>query len=241
MGEFRTATSEKALLPLTRSKSYLVSAAAARALGKAQSAQVAKVLRQLLHRPSWAEVIRASALSAISRDPSPEVMDLLLEWSRYGKPLRARRAALSALSEVGEGNKVRLHLEELLTDRDPHIRSAVVGALGALGDTRSQAALSSLLARELDGGVKTRTQRVLAGFAKESNAGVRDLKEENTKLKQEIQALGRRLSKLEQRTAVGQKAEPPKPTLTAKKASTPKRTTKKKATKTSPRKGSSPR
>ncbi len=229
LGEFRTPSSEKALLSLTRSKSYLVSAGAARALGKMQSAQVAKVLRQLLNRPSWAEVIRASALSAISRDPSPEVMDLLLEWSRYGKPLRARRAALAALAEVGEGNKVRLHLEELLTDRDPHVRGAVVGALGALGDARSQAALSDLLERELDGGVKTKTQRVLADFAKESNAGVRDLKEENTKLKQEIQALGRRLSKLEQRSTAALKTEPPTPTPTTKKAKKQKKAAKKAA------------
>jgi len=239
LGDFRTPTTEKALLPLTRSKSYLVSAAAARALGKIRSPQVAKVLRQLLDRPSWAEVIRASALSAISRDPSPEVIDLLIEWSRYGKPLRARRAALSALTEVGEGNKVRLHLEELLTDRDPHVRGAVVGALGALGDARSETALSELLARELDGGVKTKTQRVLAGFAKESHAGVRDLKEENSKLKQEIQALGRRLSKLEQRSTAAHKAEShelPKTSQARGKSPKPRKSAKKAAAKSSAKK-----
>jgi len=218
LGEFRTLASEKALLPLTRSKSYLVSAAAARSLGKMRSTQVVKVLHQLLNRPSWAEVIRASALSAISREPSPEVIDLLLEWSRYGKPLRARRAALAALAEVGEGNKVRLHLEEQLTDRDPHIRGAVLNALGALGDARSETAVSDLLARELDGGVKSKAQRVIAGFAKETNAGVRELKEENTKLKQELQALGRRLSKLEQRGSSPHKSDAPKPAQPTRKA-----------------------
>ncbi len=201
LGNFRTTESTSALLSLTKSKSYLVTAASARSLGKKKAPEAPKVLRQLLQRSSWADVIVAGALLGLSKDPSPEVVDLLLSWAEYGRPLRARRAALAALSSVGEGTKVRLALEELLLDKDPHIRAAVLTALSAVGDPKAKDAIGELLDRELDGGVKTRAQEVLKELTKESNSGVGSLKDENVKLKQEIQALGRRLSKLEQKAS----------------------------------------
>lgn len=200
LGELRGDRTTRALMELTKSKSYLVTASAARSLGKQRSAQADKLLHQLLKRSSWADVIRAGALTGLSNEASEETAALLLEWSQYGRPLRARRAALAALSQIAEGNKIRLALEEMLSDRDPHIRQAVLSTLGAMGDAKSQEAISLLLERELDGGVKSRAAQVLKSLAKDSNTGVKSLKEENLKLRQDVQALGRRLSKLEQQS-----------------------------------------
>ena len=201
LGDFKKEEVSSALVPLTKSRSYLVTAAAARALGKQKSSQANKLLRQLLTRESWAEVVRSAALFGLSRDPSEDITDLLLDWTRYGRPSRARRAALSALAEMGEGNKVRLHLEGMLTDRDPHVRGAVLFALGAMKDGRSEGAISDLIDRELDGGVKSRAFQVLKDLAtKGTQDGVRGVKDEQLKLRQELQTMARRLSQLEQKT-----------------------------------------
>lgn len=208
LGELRGDKTTAALMELTKSKSYLVTASAARSLGKQRSVQADKLLHQLLTRSSWADVVRAGALTGLSSEASEKTARLLLEWSRYGRPLRARRAALAALSQIAEGNKIRLALEEMLTDRDPHIRQAVLSALAAMGDARSQEAIGSLLDRELDGGVKSRAAQVLKSLAKDSNTGVKNLKEENLKLRHDVQALGRRLSKLEQQSQSLQQTKP---------------------------------
>ncbi len=199
LGRFKTEAASRALVPLTKSKSYLVTSAAARALGKQKAAVAPKILTQLLKRESWADVVRAAVLTGLSQSPSPEVTDLLLDWSQYGKPLRARRAALAALAEIGEGTRVRTALEDMLTDGDPHIRVSLLSALGKMGDPKSESAIHELLERELDGGVKSKARDVLLQLTKDTNAGLKGIKDENLKLRQELQSLGRRLSKLEQK------------------------------------------
>lgn len=198
LGQFSSEECVTTLLGLSRDESYLVSAAAARSLGKTKSARAHKPLLKLLDRNSWSDVIRSGALQALSHRHDDATVQLLLEWTKYGKPLRVRRVALSSLGQVGSGRAVRLHLEDLLKDRDPHIRAAVLGALERIGDSEARGAISRLLEGELDGGVRTQAKEVLKHLGGTARPAITELRDENSKLRQEMNRLSTRLAKLEQ-------------------------------------------
>lgn len=198
LGLVRGDAAEKALTQLTKDKSYLVSAAAARALGQFSSATTMKTLTGLLNRNSWSEVVRSGALAALAQTGDESALPALMEWTEYGKPLRARRAAIDALPRLSEGPKVRQQLVKILGDKDPHVRSAALSALGDLDDPKASAPIEELLLRELDGGVRTKAREVLAEFGKGGTTGLRQAKQENQKLRREVDDLRLRIVKLEQ-------------------------------------------
>lgn len=226
LGSLRSERVTEALIALTKDKSYLVTAAAARSLGNCADHRRLKVLTDLLKKDSWADVIRAGALTGLANSRDEDAVPTLLKWTEYGHPQRARRAALSALPRLGEGQKVREHLASLLQDRDPHIRSAVLSALATLGDPKAKDAISELEQSELDGGVRSRARQVLADLGKDGAAGLKEARHENQKLSREMTSLKTRLEKLEQqfspkkseknpdkKSAVAQKSAPQKKSL----------------------------
>lgn len=198
LGNFSSEQCVTTLLGLARDKSYLVCAAAARSLGKTRSARAYQPLVKLLDKASWSDVIRAGVLQALGHRHDDATVQLLMEWTKYGKPLRARRVALSSLGQVGKGRPVRLHLEEMLKDRDPHIRAAVLGALERIGDAEARGAISRLLESELDGGVRTRAKEVLKHLGGSGRPAITELRDENSQLRQELNRLSTRLARLEQ-------------------------------------------
>jgi hypothetical protein len=199
LGEMRSKKARAALTARTKDKSYLVSAAAARALGNFKDGDSARLLGTLLNKDSWADVIRSGALAALAESGDEKAAPTLMSWSEYGRPLRARRAAIAALAQLGEGKKVREHLTEMLHDRDPHVRAAVLSALSTLGDEKARDAIEELVSRELDGGVLTKARGVLSSLGKAGQAGLKEAKEENQRLKRDMDDLKVRLSRLEQR------------------------------------------
>ncbi len=198
LGTLRTEKGTSVLRELTGDPSYLVSASAARALGNCPAPQTIKTLVALLKKDSWSDVVRAGALAALAQIGDDDEIKHLITWSAYGKPLRARRAAIAALPQLGEGRKVRSHLVEMLHDRDPHIRSAVLSALGTLGDPKVKADIDALLDRELDGGVCTRAREILSDLGKSGSRGLKEARETNQKLQQEMGDLKTRLARIEQ-------------------------------------------
>lgn len=205
LGTLTSEAAEQALIALTRDKSYLVCAAAARSLGGFQTDRSRRTLKALLKKESWSEVIRGGALSGLAQAGGPDSLELLIEWSSYGKPLRARRAAISALPKNADGKAVRKHLIEMLEDRDPHVRSAVISALVSLGDPEARGPLERLFSQELDGGVKTAAKLALVDLGKAGVSGVKEVREENQKLRRDLSDLKSRLSKLEQLVTAGEK------------------------------------
>lgn len=226
LGAFRSATVGTRLIAMTKDKSYLVAAAAARSLGQCGDERATKTLTALLRKDSWADVIRGGALTGLANTRDENAVPTLIEWTEYGKPLRARRAALSALPRLGEGKKVREHLIEMLQDRDPHIRSAVLGALGALGDEKARGAIRELESRELDGGVLSSAREVLAELGQDGIKGLKEARHQNQKLERELGTLKTRLEKLEQQLAPRDpKKNPPKKSAVAKKSTATTKTT----------------
>ncbi len=199
LARFRTPEAAALLERLAkRDKSYLVSCAAARALGKTGEKRAYDTLVELLDVDSWAEVVRAGALEGLASLGDDRAVDALIERSKYGHPTRARRAAISALPRLAEGRKVREHLVTLLGDTDPHIRGAVVAALDDLGDAKARGPLYEHLDHELEGRVIRRVKQALASLGGDKKKDLRRIREEGDKLKDELVSLKTRLAKLEQ-------------------------------------------
>jgi len=122
----------------------------------------------------------------------------VLKRTEYGFPTRGRRAAIAALPQISEGRKVREHLEDLLDDKDPHLKIDVVAALQALGDSKSRGPLHRAKERELDGRVVRRLREALRDMGEHKQVAERKrLNDELETVRNELTELKARLSKVE--------------------------------------------
>ena len=208
LGAFRTPAAARLLGELAKSdKSYLVAADAARSLGRTRQPGVLKQLVATLGKKSWADAERAGALDGMAHLRDEAALPAILKSSLYGVPTRGRRAAVHALASLSDSRETRHHLEDLLDDKDPHFRIAVIDALVQLGDTKARGALRRALDRELDGRVMRRLREALRDIGE---AGAQDRK----RLGDDLETLRTELSDLKQRLA---KVEAKKPAPVLKK------------------------
>lgn len=197
LGELRSQGAYQALRgPARRDPSYLVEAEAARSLGQTRQPGAREVLVKMLDRPSWADVVRRGALDGLAALRDPNAVPEVQARTRYGISTPGRRSALGALAALGEGKRVREHLEGLLDDRDPHLRQEVVRALVTLGDPRCRAALHRAAATELDGRVSRQIRQALRDLGSRGQNQKR-LTDDLESLRSELGELKARLSKLE--------------------------------------------
>jgi aminopeptidase N len=199
LGNFKTPEAVKVLEKRAkRDPSYLVEAESMRALGRTRQPEALQVIVPLLDRPSWAEVCRAGALDALGSLRDERALPEVLQRTQYGYPTRGRRAAIQALAQISEGRKVREHLEELLDDKDPHLKIDVVAALQGLGDPKSRGALHHAKERELDGRVVRRMREALRDMGEHKAVAERKrLNDELENVRTEVAELKARLSKVE--------------------------------------------
>ncbi|MEI9949700.1 MAG: M1 family aminopeptidase [Pseudomonadota bacterium] len=199
LGNFKTAAAAKVLEQRAKSDpSYLVEAESVRALGRTRQAEALSVIVSLLDRPSWAEVSRAGALDALGSLRDERALPEVLKRTEYGFPTRGRRAAIAALAQISEGRKVREHLEDLLDDKDPHLKIDVVAALQFLGDLKSRGPLHRAKERELDGRVVRRLREALRDMGEHKTVAERKrLNEELDNVRTELAEMKARLSKVE--------------------------------------------
>jgi aminopeptidase N len=229
LGNFRTATAAQALLPIARTDgSYLVEAAAARALGRTKQAVAFEALLDARRKHSWADVIASAAIDGLAALADDRATPHLEASTRYGVPTRVRRAAILALPKFA-GKKTRELLEELLDDSDPHLRIDVVRALVDLGDGKARGALVSRRERDLDPRVRRRIREALRDLDATAPA-----KKDDASAKEEVEELRLRTKQLESRLLELEKRFPPiveKPAKSATRAetATPKSATKAKA------------
>jgi aminopeptidase N len=208
LGMFRTPEAAKILEKRAKNDpSYLVEAESVRALGRTRQPEALKVILPLLDRPSWADVARAGAIDGLAALRDESALPEVLARTRYGFPTRGRRAAIAALAQLSDGRKVREHLEELLEDKDPHLKIDVVAALQNLGDPKARGALHRAKERELDGRVVRRLREALRDMGEHNTSAERKrLNDELENVRTELSELKARLSKVE---AAKGKAAPP--------------------------------
>jgi aminopeptidase N len=199
IGTFRTTAAVDVLAPLAlRDESYLVSAEAARALGRTRQAGAFDTLLDLLERPSWFDVVRAGAIDGLAALRDDRALSHLSARVRYGHSPRVRRASIMSLAKIATDRKTRETLELLLEDSDPLLRIDVARALGELGDPKARPALRDRLEVDLDARVRRRIREVLRDLAEPKRAADQ-LREEFDKLQAEHADLKARLAKMEAR------------------------------------------
>ena len=207
LGSFRNDTEAADALARLLEKgdpSYFVEAEAALALGKTRDPLAFELLRAALSRDSYLEAIRAHAFSGMAELRDERVIEVARQWSVYGKPPRARVAAIGALArcaELGDARRAEIldFLTPLVDDREFMVRLRVPGAFEDIGDPRAIIALTRLRDRDLDGRVQRRAQEAIDAILQGRNRveeGAR-LREQMDKLREENVKLRERLDKLE--------------------------------------------
>lgn len=202
LGNFRTQEAFRLLAQRCKTDpSYLVRATAADALGATRQPTAASRLVALLGQESWADVVRAGALSGLARTRDESALDAVFDMSAYGVPTRARRAAIAALPQLSEGRKVREHLERLLDDAGPHVRISAIDALEELADEKGKSALRRHLRHELDGRVSRRAREALRNLGEGTSGQQKKLADDLETLRGELAELRIKLAKLEGKRA----------------------------------------
>ncbi|HEY8491711.1 MAG TPA: M1 family aminopeptidase [Dehalococcoidia bacterium] len=211
LGEFKgdEAAAGPLLERLERDESYYVAGEAAKALGRIRAARAREALTAALDRDSYADVIRTLALEGLGELKDPETLPLLREWTRYGRPQRAREAAARALGKLGDvvkdRDELREHVESLLDDPWLMVRLSAIGALAELKDPKSIPALQRVAERDPDGRAVRRAREAVREIreGQERKEEVRTLREDLDKALRENRELRERIEKLEARLSGG--------------------------------------
>ncbi len=169
LGEFQNdAEAAKALESVIDkdAKTYVV-AAAVKSLGRVHAQGAFERLRDALKRDSHREVIRKGALEGLAHLGDSRGLGIAMEWSRYGRPPRARESAIEALGTLGRGNDNTYNsLLSLLNDPYMWARQSALKALGEMGDTRAIPALEAFAAGEVERRLQWEAEKALEKLRK---------------------------------------------------------------------------
>lgn len=170
LGQFRTPESAKALRAMLKGESsYLVEAAATRALGETREKSATPFLVKQLHKASWGEVVASAAADALATLNATDELPTLLARTVYGVPTKARRGAILALGQFEPTHAILERVEELLHDPHLHVRLDAVSTAKRLGGSKALGLLRQALAKETDPRVRRKLQESLRDAEQESN------------------------------------------------------------------------
>jgi aminopeptidase N len=206
LGQFRDndqAPSALAALLARGDESYFVEAEAALALGKTRDPRAFNILEGALTRESHLDVIRTHALAGVAETRDERALTIGREWSEYGRPPRARVAALGILAKVArQRERWRDEVVDFMIpfsdDREFMVRMRLPGAFEEIGDPRGLDPLRRLADRDLDGRIQRRARAAISAISEgrnrtEHETRVRDdidkLLDENKKLQQRVEKL----------------------------------------------------
>ena len=207
LGEFRGDSDAAAALAAVLERgdaSYFVESEAAYALGRTRDASAFGHLQNALAKDSYLDTMRANALGGMAELRDERGIEIARQWCAYGRPPRARVAAIGALARFAKLNESHREaivdfLVSLVDDPEFMVRMRIPGAFEEIGDASAIEALRRLLDRDLDGRIHRRTQHaidaLLAGRSRieEGNR----LRSEMDKLRDDNRKLKERLDKLE--------------------------------------------
>ncbi len=202
LGRFRTAASADALLSWIErgDASYLVEAELRRALGRTRDERALGALtaRYASDPVSWNDCVLQGVIDGLGATRSAGAIPTLLDALGPRHASSVRRSAISALSHAREVTtdeplleRIRLAIEGLLETFDPGLRIFGTRALASLRDSRSGAAMTRLVERDLDGRVRRAARESLRDLRDRSVRGrdVGALRDELEKLRTELREL----------------------------------------------------
>ncbi|HZW75688.1 MAG TPA: HEAT repeat domain-containing protein, partial [Caldimonas sp.] len=207
LGNFRAnerAASALAEVVAKGDESYFVEAEAVLALGKTRDERAFAHLTDALKRESYLDVIRTHALAGMAELRDERAIDVARDFSAYGKPARARVAAIGALARFAalkDNRRIELldFMAPLADDREFMVRMRIPSAFAEIGDTRALPALRRLADRDLDGRIQRHATDAIASI-NEGRTRVEEgqrLREDLDKLRDENKKLQERLEKVE--------------------------------------------
>lgn len=198
LGNFRDAQLLSALQPVALNDiSYSVQAQACRTLGQSRQPGALEVLHACLNRDSHANMVQAAAYEGLASLREPSALEWVRQGTRYGVPMRARRAAIAALAKLGDGRRVREELEELLDDANFYIRTEAAHALVQLGDVQAVAALEQRLSTEHEGRVVRAIREAINALSSSSADALRRVTDDVASLQRKIEELRARMERME--------------------------------------------
>lgn len=194
--------------------SYYVESSAINGLGKLTTGslegnqeEVVTLLEQILaERSGWNEVIRSSAITALSHLKTNEkAVDIIAKYTKLGIPQPLRLTAIRCLGSIAKGQKpdkltfILEKFESMLSETFFLTQMSLIGGLGQIEDSQAIALLTILADTTPDGRVKRRAEEAInevrGKLGKDKN--MKDLQQAIDKLKEENQDLQSRLAKLE--------------------------------------------
>ncbi len=202
LGKFRyhKDTADTLAKMILNNESYYVSAAAAVALGNTQVEGVFNVLCDTLENTeSHIDVIRCGALLGLGNVRDKAARDIVLEWTKRGKPQRTRVAAISALAKLSQEDKFTVeHIISLLYDSWFQVKIAATSALAQLNAQEAIPELMLLSQRDKDARVARLAHYAIRSIQKGSSVSqnIRSLSDRVDKLQAENLLLKEQLNKL---------------------------------------------
>jgi aminopeptidase N len=176
---------------LERERAYGTRAAAVRSLARTRASGAREAALAALGEASYREQVRVAALEALADLGHPADLSLVWEWTAYGKPPRARTAAIEAAARLAHEGRPREEaierLERLLDDRWLWVRQEAMEALATLRARESIPALERAAANEIDGRVARAARRALAKLREPERP------DDATRLAAEVERLEREL------------------------------------------------
>jgi aminopeptidase N len=138
-----------------REPSYLAEADAIRTLGKMRNPEVLGLLKELVKRDSWNDVLRCAALDAIAALKVPESITILMNYTRPQNSSSARITAVRGLAGLAQGrDDIQQHLVRVLADPYLMVKMAAIRALGVSADERAVKAIMPYTQGDWDGRLK---------------------------------------------------------------------------------------
>ena len=208
LGEFRDDEGAADALRdvLASRRAYGTRAAAVLGLARIGAKDARNVAMNALEEESYRDLVRAAALEALAELEDPKALPTVRAWMAYGKPPRARLAAIDALPKLApegpERERAIRDLIQLLDDPFVRARTAVMRSLAAL---RAEEALEPL-ARAAEVEPLARHRRQARRSMREIREGsaadktIRDLNAEVERLRRDLETQSNRLDELEKRS-----------------------------------------
>jgi aminopeptidase N len=185
-------------------ESYKAEAATISSLSRVGEKPPVDLLIKSLDKPSHGEVIQLAALRSLATSKEPKVLDVLMDWTKRGKPLRCRTEACRYVAQFAVANEIdkkktaliNNHFQELLKTEGPRLRRYVAQALGQLGPLGDASVdfLRKVAQEDADGRVKTDATKAINKIRTANPAAV-----ELARLRKEIQEARKKNVTLEER------------------------------------------
>jgi aminopeptidase N len=182
-------------------ESYFVASAAAASIGKTQHDDAFEILESGLKSapPSWHSLVQQGHLDGLAATEKEAVIDILLEYSKAGKPDELRRLVPGLLAKLGKRYKkmhpeIKSELEKLLEDRSYRVRimtliatksyedPALIPALRKIAETEARASYVRYAREAIRALSKKKEPKELDSMKK----SIEELEKENRDLKDKV-------------------------------------------------------